>query len=139
MALGWRLASARRHLRPVAVAIIDLVVGLPVEDRGPPAPEHVAEAIERTLRDADLACRLGDGRYAFIMEDTPETGAVWTVERLRRMLVGRFGSHTTWAGVACYPVHALDADDLLAQATAALASAHDWPQDRIEVALPLAD
>ena len=51
---------------------------------------------------------------------TPENGAVWTVERVRRNLVSRYGSHTMWAGVACYPAHAFDGDELLTRAGAAL-------------------
>jgi hypothetical protein len=54
---------------------------------------------------------------------------------VRRNLVSRFGSHTMWAGVACYPAHAFSADELLDQARLALGSAREWKQDRIEVAI----
>ena len=87
------------------------------------------------MTDADTACRLTDGTYAIILEDTPENGAVWTVERVRRNLVSRFGSHTMWAGVACDPAHAFSTDELLEQARLALTSAREWKQDRIEVAI----
>ena len=40
-----------------------------------------------------------------------------------------------WAGVACYPAHAFSTDELLEQARLALASAKEWNQDRIEVAI----
>jgi len=136
VALGWRVASARRHLRPVSVAFVDVVEGLAIDRGHPPEPHRIADAIDRTLRDADLACRLGDGSYAFIFEDSPEAGAVWTVERLRRTIVSQYGSHTMWAGIASYPTHGLDTAELVAQAHAALVAAHDWTQDRIEVASP---
>ena len=87
------------------------------------------------MRDADTACRLADGTFAIILEDTPENGAVWTVERVRRNLVSRFGSHTMWAGVACYPAHAFSSEELMDQARLALDSAREWKQDRIEVAI----
>ena len=135
VALQSRLASARRHLRPVAVCLLEVAEGQP---DGPPAPApapRVAEAIRETLREADIACRLDDGAFAVILEDTPENGAVWTIERVRRNLVSRFGSHTMWAGVACYPAHAFSAEELLDQARAALAAAQEWKQDRIEVAV----
>jgi GGDEF domain-containing protein len=135
VALQSRLASARRHLRPVAVCLLEVAEGQP---DGPPAPApapRVAEAIRETLREADIACRLDDGAFAVILEDTPENGAVWTIERVRRNLVSRFGSHTMWAGVACYPAHAFSAEELLDQARAALESAQEWKQDRIEVAV----
>ena len=39
-----------------------------------------------------------------------------------------------WAGVACYPAHAFDKDEILNQAKTALSQAREWRQDRIEVA-----
>jgi two-component system cell cycle response regulator len=135
VALDARIASARRHLRPVAVALLDLYEGVAGADIAPAEPARAAESIRETVRDADTACRLADGTYAVILEDTPENGAVWTVERVRRNLVSRHGSHTMWAGVACYPAHAFSADELLEQARVALVSAREWNQDRIEVAV----
>ncbi len=135
VALESRLAAARRHLRPVAVGLVCAAEGSPGDTVVPPPPTRLADAIRETIRDADIACRLDDGTFAVILEDTPENGAVWTVERIRRNLVSRFGSHTMWAGVACYPAHAFSADDLFEQAHTALLAAQDWKQDRIEVAL----
>ncbi|UDY34136.1 GGDEF domain-containing protein [Dermatobacter hominis] len=134
VALQSRLASARRHLRPVSVCLMQVAQGQ-VEDASSSAPPaRVADAIRETLREADIACRLDDGTFAAILEDTPENGAVWTVERTRRNLVSRSGPHTMWAGVACYPAHAFSGDELLEQARAALVAAQEWNQDRIEVA-----
>jgi hypothetical protein len=129
-----RISAARRHLRPVAVALVEVVT-----DPGSNAPTHddpspVTEALAETLRDADTACRLSDGRFALILEDTPENGAIWTIERLRRCLSDRVDSCTLWAGLSCYPAHGFDTDEILSQAEVALKAARDWPQDRIEVA-----
>lgn len=135
VALDARIASARRHLRPVAIALIDVYEGVAGSGAGPANPARAAASIRETVRDADTACRLADGTFAIILEDTPENGAVWTVERVRRNLVSRFGSHTMWAGVACYPAHAFSADELMEQALVALRSAREWKQDRIEVAI----
>jgi diguanylate cyclase (GGDEF)-like protein len=135
VALEGRLASARRHLRPVALALLQITQGLPDTGSRPANPEVVAEAISRTLRDSDIACRLGDGTFGVILEDTPENGAVWTVERIRRNLVSTSGHHTLWAGVACYPAHAFDAGELMTQVHEALGVAREWNQDRIEVAI----
>lgn len=135
VALDARIASARRHLRPVAIALIEAHEGIGSAATTPADPSRAAQSIRETVRDADTACRLTDGTFAIILEDTPENGAVWTVERVRRNLVSRFGSHTMWAGVACYPAHAFSADELLEQANLALGSAREWKQDRIEVAI----
>jgi diguanylate cyclase (GGDEF)-like protein len=135
--LDKRVSTARRGLRPLASVLVEVVTDLEKGDR-PPA-KLVAGAIVDTLRDADTACRLDDGTFAMVLEDTPENGAVWTVERLRRCLGERVPGATLWAGVACYPAHAFDAEQILTRATSALKLAHEWRQDRIEVATPADD
>jgi two-component system cell cycle response regulator len=135
VALESRLAAARRHLRPVSVALLRSVEGPAGDTVVAPPPTRLADAVRETIRDADIACRLDDGTFAVILEDTPENGAVWTAERIRRNLVSRHGSHTVWAGIACYPAHAFSSDELFRQASTALAAAQDWQQDRIEVAV----
>jgi GGDEF domain-containing protein len=132
--LETRVAAARRHLRPVAVALVDVAEGVKTGSPGKLPPVQVADGIRRTLRDADVACRLDDGRFALILEDTPENGAVWTIERIRRRLAGVNPEQTLWAGVACYPAHAFDAWELYGRADQALVAAREWHQDRIEVA-----
>lgn len=141
VALESRVAAARRHLRPVAVVIIEVVDGLAGGDPTPAEAVGVAEAIKATLREADTACRLENGHFALLLEDTPENGAIWTVERIRRHLSNISGSKTStlWAGVACYPAHAFGAGEVLEAAGHALSAATDWRQDRIEVAVPAAD
>ena len=132
--LDARVEAARRHLRPVAIVLLEITepTGLPAD------PRFVAETLRATLRSADTACRLdGDRRYGLILEDTPETGAVWTIERLRRNLTARATApHVVAAGVACYPAHALVTEELHRQAFDALETARNWRQDRIEVATP---
>jgi two-component system cell cycle response regulator len=134
VALDARLSAARRHLRPVAVVLIEVVEGLADGSPRPAAPKAVADSISSTIRDADTACRMADGRFGLVLEDTPENGAIWTVERIRRHLAGVSTGLTLWAGVACYPAHAFDAGEILTQADAALTAAREWRQDRIEVA-----
>jgi len=134
VALDARLSAARRHLRPVAVVLIEVVEGLADGSPRAAAPRTVADSISATIRDADTACRMTDGRFGLVLEDTPENGAIWTVERIRRHLAGVSSGLTLWAGVACYPAHAFDAGEILTQADAALTAAREWRQDRIEVA-----
>lgn len=135
VALDARISAARRHLRPVAVVILDVVQGLEGGHPSPSDPKLVADSIAATVRDADTACRMDDGRFALVLEDTPENGAIWTVERVRRRLAESAPGQTLWAGVACYPAHAFDSDEILAQTEQAVAAAREWHQDRIEVAI----
>lgn len=135
VALDARVSAARRHLRPVAVVILDVVADLVTGAPRAADPCLVGNGIKTTVRDADTACRLADGRYALVLEDTPENGAIWTVERVRRRLVLEHPELTLWAGVACYPAHAFTPEAVLDQAESALEAAREWRQDRIEVAL----
>jgi diguanylate cyclase (GGDEF)-like protein len=135
VAIDARIAAARRHLRPVGVVMLEVVEGLRTGKTYPADAKRVAEAIQETLREADTACRRSDGRFALLLEDTPENGAIWTVERIRRYLSERDGSLTLWAGVACYPAHGFSSEVLLRLAGAALDAAREWRQDRIEVAV----
>jgi GGDEF domain-containing protein len=134
VAVETRVLAARRHLRPVAIVLFDVIEGLGPGASHQADPAPVASAIKHTLREADTACRLADGRYGFVLEDTPEDGAIWTVERLRRKLSEFQPDQTRWAGVACYPAHAFSADEVMAKAEEAFAAAREWAQDRIEVA-----
>ena len=134
VALDSRIAAARRHLRPVAVALVEVVDGREGDDRPPADAIDVADALRETLRESDTATRLTDGRFGVVLEDTPENGAIWTMERVRRCLAQEHPNVTMWAGVACYPAHAFDVGALIDRADAALVAAKDWHQDRIEVA-----
>jgi diguanylate cyclase (GGDEF)-like protein len=130
--IDTRVLAAKRHLRPVSVALLAVSQG---QDRTVRADMvKVSEAIRSTLRDSDIACHLDDGRFAFILEDTPEDGAVWTLERLRRSLAEIDSNMVQWAGIACYPAHAFNSQELMSKAQEALDVAWEWPQARIEVA-----
>jgi len=131
--LDKRVAAARRGLRPLAAILLEVVEDAGSDTPKPIDPVVVADALLLTLRDADTACRLDDGRFAMILEDTPENGAVWTVERVRRRLSEHSTGSTLWAGVSCYPAHAFDSEHIMGQAEAALLGAREWRQDRIEV------
>ena len=139
VALESRVAAARRHLRPVAVVLLEVVEGLPAGEPTEAEASIVAQSITATLREADTACRLRNGYFALLLEDTPENGAIWTVERVRRQLLSLQSGLTLWAGVACYPAHAFSTDELMQASEDALEGAREWRQDRIEVATAAMD
>jgi GGDEF domain-containing protein len=130
--LDARLETARRNLRPVSIVLVE--VG---EPSGLPAPTpFVGDALRATLRAADTVCRLdGYARFGVILEDTSEQGAVQMVERFRRTLLSHARMpHILSAGIASYPAHGLDTEELRLRAVAALDAAKEWREDRIEVA-----
>jgi hypothetical protein len=132
--VSWRLIACRRVLRPLALTLLEVVDGLPDGPVVTSDPNVVTAMVRATLRTSDIAARMADGSYGLMLEDTPEDGAVWAVERLRRSLGAKPGTRTVRAGVACYPAQALTPTDILAAARSAFVAAREWPQDRIEVA-----
>ena len=131
--LAKRVSAARRGLRPLSVAVLDVWVDFGSLDSRPAPPAPVAEILAEVFREADTLARTADGLYLLLLEDTPENGAVWSLERLRRRVSESLAHHTTWAGVSCYPAYGFDAEQLVAQARQALELAKEWPQDRVEV------
>ncbi len=132
-----QVAAARRSLRPLSVVIFE-IDGLGDTDEATRAQALgvVGDVLRRTLRESDSACRLGDLMIGAILEDTPESGAVWAAERVRGTLLGSpvGDALTVSAGVACYPSHALGAAELVSQSGLALEAARRHGADRVEIA-----
>jgi diguanylate cyclase (GGDEF)-like protein len=135
--LSQRVASARRHLQPLSLVVIEL------DDFERARPERrdqalrvLGTALRRTLRECDTACRYSDTAVAALLEDTPESGAAAAAERVRKAVTGSptGRSFTLSAGIACYPSHSLDAHDLLRRSVQALAVARAAGRDRVEIA-----
>jgi len=126
-----KVAAARRHLRPLCLVLIDLGSGLPSE---PPARasalRRFGATVRETLRDADIACRLGPNAFGLILEDTPESGGVWAAERLQ-IAVACAGRPPTRlvAAVATYPNHGLASQEVLLRAQEALERARASTDD----------
>lgn len=132
IALQSRVAGARRLLRPLTVVLLELEA-LSEDANGAAVP--FAGVVRETLREADTACRLDSTCFGLILEDTPEGGGVWAAERIRTALARQGGAiETLSAGVASYPSHALDAEDLLDRARRALSRARSSGRGRVEVA-----
>ena len=120
-----KVAAARRHLRPLSLVLLDLGSELPVHPyERVRALTRFGDVLRNTLRDSDIACRLGDSVFGLILEDTAESGAVWATERLQIALSGEDRPPSQMvAGVASYPNHGLAAQDVLSRAQEALSRA----------------
>lgn len=141
LAVRGRVASARRHLWPISIVMLDLkmqedsIVG----DGRTEALSQFIGLMRETLRESDVACKLGENSFGLILEDTSEEGGVWTAERLQIALAKNATRvRQISAGVATYPTHALHAEEILKRANTALArAAATTPEDglgRVEVA-----
>lgn len=113
--LPSRVATARRTLRQLGL------VAVTVEDG--PAPTELARVVLGAVRDSDMAARLDDGSVALVLEFTPAEGCLVVVDRLRRRLAEDAPGARVRAGVACYPAHAISADELVRAAREAAEAA----------------
>ena len=133
--LRGRVAVARRALRPLSIVCFEAYA---TDANGnavaPVRAEVMAAVLQRTLREADVSGYLDGDAFVCILEDTGEDGAVWTAERIRRTLMEDGGTRRFRAGVASYPAHGLEPEELEGKARTALIAARDWATDRIEVA-----
>jgi len=123
------VARGRRYKQPLSVIVAELdgyeqLAEEPDEARRNAVLTGLARALKGSLRDrVDVAFRLGGGRFALLLPNTPgiEAGACLVAERVRATLedsrlrdddLGELGRHTVSLGVAEFPRHAEDADDL---------------------------
>lgn len=112
--LPSRVATARRTLRQLGLVLVSVSDG--------PAPGDVAALVRAVVRDSDMAARLDDGRIVLVLEFTPGEGCLIVAERLRERILEATARAEMTAGIACYPAHAISADELLEVAEQASSS-----------------
>ncbi|MEJ7584340.1 MAG: hypothetical protein WKF43_09710 [Acidimicrobiales bacterium] len=132
--LPTRIATARRILKQLGLVVVEVGPNA----SGPFDRVKVANLVARTLRDSDTAVGLDNGCFALLLEFTPVEGCVIVAERMQTILDREFPDLSSWAGVACYPAHAIDETELLTAATNALAEAKTADPAAVAVA-PVAD
>ena len=141
--LPRELARSGRNATPVAVMLIDLDRFKRINDSyGHEAGDIVLTAVgnllKSSVRGSDIACRYGGEEFALIL---PETGTEIAARRAEDIRVAISGLHLIHAGrplggitasfgIALYPNHALDADDLLRVADVALYAAKGAGRNR---------
>jgi diguanylate cyclase (GGDEF)-like protein len=108
------LDGALRSGRTCALVLLDLDNFKTVNDlHGHAAGDEllcwIVNAIERTVRSMDTVGRLGGDEFAVLAPDLTESDALALAERIRNVLSERIAVTT---GVACFPVHGTDHDEL---------------------------
>jgi diguanylate cyclase (GGDEF)-like protein len=147
------VARARRYREPLSLVLAEIDrEDVLAASRGAGFRDAALAAVARlvlsSLRDkVDVACRLGAGRFALLLPNTPPgpSAAGLVAERIRVRVagthlsddeVGELGRFTMSLGVAGYPEAAEDADELMTAAEARLTAALAAGGDRIEPPLP---
>ena len=131
---------------PTAVLMVDLDHFKSLNDAyghaaGDAALKRMAAIFMQTLREGDVAARVGGEEFALLLPGIDKTIAVDVAERVRRATAD---AAFTWAGaevrlscsvgVASYPVPIRDIKNLLVSADAALYRAKQTGRNRVESA-----
>ena len=137
-------ARARRHGRPLALAMLDIDGFKAINDRlGHAAGDRVlvelATRLGRLSRSFETVARIGGEEFAWVLPDSDLAGARAAAERARGAVAGSpvagVGRVTISAGVAQLR-DGEDLDDLMRRADAALYAAKAAGRDRVSAAPP---
>jgi two-component system cell cycle response regulator len=116
--LGALVSGARRHQRPMAVAMVDLDAFKAVNDRhghetGDEVLVAAADALQRALRAEDVLGRLGGEEFMALLPDTDAEAAARTGERLRAAVAEAGGPVRVTASVGWAVLEDGEAPDAL--------------------------
>jgi diguanylate cyclase (GGDEF)-like protein len=138
------VAQAGRSLTSLTALALDLDHFKQINDRfGHDRGDDVLAAVGRLLadsvRESDFAARAGGEEFCILLSDTSLEGALSVAEKLRsaiaRLEVPGVDTQISGSfGVACYPLHAMDAPTLLRKADRALYVAKQRGRNRVEAA-----
>jgi diguanylate cyclase (GGDEF)-like protein len=127
--LAEELERASRYSRPLAVIIADIDDFKQVNDAfghaaGDAVLRSLGDVFRTQLREVDLACRIGGEEFGFLLPETDEEGGMRAAERIRSAVetfaIPEVGRVTVSLGVAVFPEHATERDELLESADTAL-------------------
>jgi diguanylate cyclase (GGDEF)-like protein len=137
IALERELARSARLDEPVSLILLDLDYFKAINDEhghpaGDDALRNVAAALTVACRDLDTAARYGGEEFAVLVPSCTPERAVTVAERMRAAVAAAPGvtRMSASAGVATYPDHAHNGDDLVAYADEALLLAKRSGRDR---------
>jgi diguanylate cyclase (GGDEF)-like protein/PAS domain S-box-containing protein len=148
--LTRELHRASRAGRNISVVMLDLDHFKHFNDTfghqvGDVLLKEVAGVIQGRVRAGDLACRYGGEEFALILAEIGVEGAQKCVENIRQAIRHlslhhrgqTLGTVTISAGIATYPTHADNPEDLIRAADEALYRAKKAGRDRVFVYRPL--
>ena len=147
--LNRELHRANRAGRSVSLVMLDLDHFKHFNDTfghqvGDILLKEVAGLIENRVRAGDLACRFGGEEFSLILAEVGTEGAAKCVEGIREAIKHlslhhrgqTLGAVTISAGIATYPMHGDNAEDLTQAADEALYRAKKAGRDRLCVYEP---
>jgi diguanylate cyclase (GGDEF)-like protein len=151
------LSRAQREQKTATILIVDLDHFKSVNDDfghvlGDAALRGVGDCLRAELRDYDTVGRFGGEEFVAVLPDVDEMEAALIAERLRERIattgIASFAAHgrdpglaaasdktlSSSIGVACYPEHGTELEQLLVAADSALYRAKSRGRNRVEFA-----
>jgi diguanylate cyclase (GGDEF)-like protein len=147
--LGRQLDLCRRLKVPMGLCVFDLDHFKQVNDQfghavGDKVLQQVAQTIAIQLRTTDYLFRWGGEEFLLVCTDTPLNELLLLAEKLRECVAQMVWEHagvrqviTCSFGVASFPDHAADVENLFIAADSALYRAKSLGRNRVECAHPV--
>jgi len=143
--LHAEVARARRHERPLALALVDVDCFKAINDAGGHALgdevlRAVAAELGEHLRAEDVLARIGGDEFAILLPEASAADAAFALERARRAIEGApfaGGAHVTISVGVCDDEHATGAEQLSRFADGALYWSKEHGRNRVSRYDPL--
>lgn len=145
--LGREMTRCKRRKLPLSVMLLDLDHFKIFNDTlGHPAGDTLlvafANLLQKSVRNEDIACRLGGEEFILIMPEMDQEIAIRRatelLEATRKLEVMHDGQLlpqiTTSIGIAVFPQHSIDANQLITSSDNALYAAKNSGRDRYAIA-----
>lgn len=141
--LKEEMKRARRYKRPISLIMLSVDGLRDVTKRyGPLSADAVlkvvANIVRECIRDVDVAARYSGDEFAILLPETNAAGAAVVAERIRQRISSQAVTHnwnnlkvTASIGLASFPAHAREHDELLARTAQALEMAVQRGGDRV--------
>ena len=139
--LQRELTLSQDEDRPLTLCFVDIDDFKRINDRfGHPTGDRVLSQVAGRLRQGGEAFRLGGDEFAILLPDHDESTAVGAahsiVNRISGLDLDHVGQITVSAGLATFPFHGAERDELIRLADGALYWAKEHGKNRVHVSRP---
>lgn len=131
--LETEMKRAERHGRSLSLVRLEIDNPSALEKIPKKHRSKINSIFSQNCRQSDVVGYHQESGYALILPETGASGAFTVAERIREKIAGENleSKLTASAGVASYPAHAANLDDLVKQASNALEIAKSTGRNRV--------